>query len=136
MLENWLNHPKVEEDYQRNAIMKDRKGNLQEGKSPEEIKKKEKKLTGSSSKNLQQGDCQESKRDLHQKSQPGDRIDKETMELRGLIERSSKEIREYCNGKIGGTLQCMIWRQGKKPTTVRERKHQIQQQVREASGHL
>jgi len=28
MLENSLNHPKVEEDYQRNAIMKDRKGNL------------------------------------------------------------------------------------------------------------
>ena len=26
MLENWLNHPKVEEYYQRNEIMKDRKG--------------------------------------------------------------------------------------------------------------
>jgi hypothetical protein len=32
MLENWLNHPKMEEDYQRNAIMKDSKGNLQEVK--------------------------------------------------------------------------------------------------------
>jgi len=40
MLENWFHHPKVDEDYQRNEIMEDTKGNLLEGKSLEEIKKK------------------------------------------------------------------------------------------------
>jgi hypothetical protein len=56
MLEDWLNHPKIEEDYQRDAIMKNRKGNLQEGKSPEEMKKKEKKLVDNRN-NLQPNSC-------------------------------------------------------------------------------
>jgi hypothetical protein len=75
---------------------------------------------GSSNKNLQQRNCQESKRELQQKSQPGDRMDKETMELRGLIEISAKETREDCSGKINGTLQCMIWRPGENPATTGE----------------
>jgi hypothetical protein len=30
MLENWSNYPRIGEEYYRNEIMKDRKGNLQE----------------------------------------------------------------------------------------------------------
>jgi hypothetical protein len=44
--------------------MKDSKGNIQESKIPKEIKNKEKKPMGSSSKKLQQSNFQESKRDL------------------------------------------------------------------------
>jgi hypothetical protein len=47
-------------------------------------------------------------------------MEKDTMELRGLIEISSKETREDCSGKIGGTLQCMIWRPREKPATSGE----------------
>jgi len=88
---------------------------------------------GSSSKNLQQGNCQESKGELQQNNLPRDRMDKETMELRGLIERSAKETREDYNGKIGGALECMIWRPGEKPATTRE---QQQQKGRGAGGQL
>jgi hypothetical protein len=119
MLEDWLNHPKIEEDYQRDAIMKNSKGNLQEGKSPEEIKKKEKQPVDNNN-NLQQNNCQESKRELQQKSQPGDRMDKEIMELRGLVERSSKETREDYGGKLNKSLQHMIWRPGENPATTGE----------------
>ena len=54
ILENWLNHPNIGEDYHRNSIMKDSTGNLQESKSHEEIKKKEKQPMGSSNKKRQQ----------------------------------------------------------------------------------
>jgi hypothetical protein len=77
MLEEWLNHPKVEEYYQRDAVMKDNKGDLQEIKGPEEIKEKDEKPMGSNSRNLQQSDYQESERELQRKNLSKDEMDKE-----------------------------------------------------------
>ena len=53
LLEGWLNSPKKEEDFHRDEVMKNSKGNLQEGKSLEEEKKKEKKPVDNRN-NLQQ----------------------------------------------------------------------------------
>jgi hypothetical protein len=47
-------------------------------------------------------------------------MDKEIMDLRGLIERPSKETREDCSGKLDKSLQNMIWRPGEKSTTIGE----------------
>jgi len=47
-------------------------------------------------------------------------MDREIVELRGLVERSTKETREYCGGKINEDMQHMIWRPGENPTTTGE----------------
>jgi len=47
-------------------------------------------------------------------------MDKEIMELRGLVEKSNEDTREDCGGKLNKDLQHMIWRLGENPSTTRE----------------
>jgi hypothetical protein len=46
------------------------------------------------------------------------------MELRGLIEISVEETREYCSGKTNGALKRMIWRPGENHATIGEQQQQ------------
>jgi hypothetical protein len=113
MLEKWLNHPKVGEDYQGEEVMKNSEENLQERQSPEEISEKEKQPVGSNNRNLQRVDYQGGEKELQKKNLSEDKLDKEIMELRGLMERSAKETREECNDKVGESLQARFGNQEK-----------------------
>jgi hypothetical protein len=76
----------------------------------------------SNNNNLQQNNFQESGRELQQNSQQGDRMDKEIMELRRLMQRSDKETREECSGKTNGALQHNIWKLGELLGAVAKKK--------------
>jgi len=57
LLEGWLNSPKKEEDFHRDEVMKNSKGNLQESKGREYIKKKKEKQPMDNNNDLQQNNC-------------------------------------------------------------------------------
>ena len=61
-------------------------------------------------------------------------MDKEIMELRGLVEKSAKETREDRSSNPNEALKNMIWRRGGEPAVGR--KEQQQQKCRGASGYL
>jgi hypothetical protein len=81
---------------------------------------------GSNSRNLQQVDYQGSEKELQKKNLSEDKLDKEIMELRGLMKSSSKETREECSDKVGESLQFKVWKPGEESATTGEQQHQEQ----------
>jgi hypothetical protein len=61
-------------------------------------------------------------------------MDKEIIELRGLVERSAKDTTKDCGGKLNKALQHIIWRPGKNPATTGERQQEQQNNGRGSNG--